>query len=61
MAFYETPRRNASDGSGASNRSTNRGHRREHSDPCPLPSPGLPHNLSKRDADHPLRGSRGSV
>ena len=43
MAFYETPRRNASDGSGASNRSTNRGHRREHSDPCPLPSPGLPH------------------
>ena len=42
MAFYETPRRNASDGSGASNRSTNRGHRREHSDPCPLPSPGLP-------------------
>ena len=43
MSFYETPRRNASDGSGASNRSTNRGHRREHSDPCPLPSPGLPH------------------
>jgi hypothetical protein len=48
MAFYETPRRNASDGSGASNRSTNRGHRREHSDPCPLPSPGLPHNCAKQ-------------
>ena len=43
MAFYETPRRTASDATTASNRSTNRGHRREHSDPCPLPSPGLPH------------------
>ena len=43
MAFYETPRRNASDSTTASNRSTHRGHRREHSDPCPLPSPGLPH------------------
>ena len=96
MSFYETPRRNASD-STTSTRSMARGHRREHSDPCPLPSPGLPHmeigirwcliviltlfgqwvcaaasrrlaiilmrdrNLSKRDADHPLRGSRGSV
>ena len=40
MAFYETPRRNASDSTTASSRSTtNRGHRREHSDPCPLPSP----------------------
>ena len=38
MAFYETPRRNASD-STTSTRSMNRGHRREHSDPCPLPSP----------------------
>ena len=44
MSFYETPRRNASDSTTASNRSTHRGHRREHSDPCPLPSPGLPHN-----------------
>ena len=43
MSFYETPRRNASDSTTASNRSTHRGHRREHSDPCPLPSPGLPH------------------
>ena len=42
MSFYETPRRNASD-STTSTRSMNRGHRREHSDPCPLPSPGLPH------------------
>ena len=42
MSFYETPRRNASD-STSSTRSMNRGHRREHSDPCPLPSPGLPH------------------
>ena len=41
MSFYETPRRNASDSTTASNRSTHRGHRREHSDPCPLPSPGL--------------------
>ena len=51
MAFYETPRRNASDSTTASNRSINRGHRREHSDPCPLPSPGLPQEDD--DAEEP--------
>ena len=59
MAFYETPRgRNASDGSGASNRSTNRGHRREHSDPCPLPSPGLPHKALSRQKKTQKKGNR---
>ena len=49
MAFYETPRRNASDSTTASSRSTtNRGHRREHSDPCPLPSPAGNVNDTRR-------------
>ena len=55
MAFYETPRRNASD-STTSTRSMNRGHRREHSDPCPLPSPGLGLDVSR---DERRRGGLG--
>ena len=57
MSFYETPRRNASD-STTSTRSMNRGHRREHSDPCPLPSPGLPHKAPRDEGAEALARDR---